>query len=225
VLSSKEIAGLIAQAPNGLVAGKLANIAQREARDRVGTTKGQQFLTDMRGTHAGAAASGRAKAYDHPGNTSRDRRRGGGALTPAELAWLQTLPADPTTTPWTDASALSALEDDISPMDHPADARLVAAKWVPVEQFHDMNAADAAVKRAESAPGPNIPHSATAALAEAIAAENGQLSASEAQHRATTTVQAANAGQRETRATALAVARERKASLAEDAAARKAVTR
>jgi hypothetical protein len=225
VLSSKEITGLIAQAPNGLAAGGLAHLAQREARSRVGTTKGQQFIADMRSTHAGAAASARVKAYDHPGNTSRDRRRGGGPLTPAELAWLATLPADPASTPWTDASALSALEDDISPMDHPADARLVAAKWLPVQNFHDLNQADAAVKRAEAAPGPNIPHSAVAALAEAHGAENGQLSLSEAHQRATGDVQAANAGQREARSTALASAQERKASLAAKASARKAVTR
>ena len=222
MLTSTEITKLIASPPSGLTTGALAHLAQREHGKS--TVKAKAFLDDMQAQRpVGTAPTG--EQYNHPGRTPKDQRRGGGPLTPVEMAWLQRLPADAAHTPYDDATAVAALAADISPMDHPADARLVASHWMPIRDYHDGNAANVTLANARSTPVPSVPSSALPALAEAVTAEHPELSHGESAGRAKAMLDEATAKRSDARAQAIADAQDTLSSLADTARARSATTR
>lgn len=190
MLKSTEITSLISTPPSGITAGSLAFLAQREQRAPDRTTKQLAFLDDASALHPRTAGQ-TTPAYQHPGVRAADPRRGGGPLTPVEMAWLNRLPADPTQVPFTDAEALSSLVKDVSPITHPIDAKLVASHWDPVRDVHDENSARRDIANTRALVLPPIPSSTLPAAGEAIAAENPALSPSEALHRGGKLVDAA----------------------------------
>lgn len=225
MLTTTEITNLIATPPSGTSSGKLAYIAARAKKTSAGTTRKQAaFLEDAKRMHPSTRDTDPQETYNHPSRTPKDRRRGGGPLTPVELAWLQRLPTDPTETTYDDAAALASLHADISRMDHPTDARLVASHWEPVAEFHDTNAATVALTNA-SQPLTPVPHSAHEALAEAVLAENRQLNPAEAAHRAASLLEKAKADRSATKDAAITTARDKITALAAATEARQQVTR
>lgn len=194
MLSTKEISTLLAAKPNLLGAGKLAYLADRERQGTRGwTAKSEQLLRDLQAAHPGVTNAKTALTYQHPETAARgaDLRRGGGPLSPVETAWLTRLPTDPSTVPHADATALAALAKSVSPIDHPMDARLVDSVWQPVKEHHDRNAADVALSNARALKPNPVPSSVLPAMAEAVKAENDQLSDGEAISRADALIAAA----------------------------------
>lgn len=187
MLSTREISDLLAAKPNGVGAGKVAYLANRERPGTRGwTAKSEKLLRDLQAGHPGVENATKAKAYVHPEQAARaaDLRRGGGPLTPVETAWLTRLPTDPSTVPHADATALASLAKDVSPVKHPMDARLVDSVWAPIKEVHDRNAADVALTNARALKPNPVPASVLPAMAEAVKAENDQLSDGEAISRA-----------------------------------------
>jgi hypothetical protein len=190
VLKSSDISKLISAPPSGLTAGSLAFLTQREQNAPDRTTKQLAFLADATALHPRTAGQA-TPPYQHPGVRPADPRRGGGPLTPVEMAWLNRLPADPATTSFTDAETLAALIKDVSPTKHPIDAKLVASHWYPVRDVHDENSARRDIANTRALVLPPVPASALPAAGEAIAAEQPALSPSEALHRGSQLVDAA----------------------------------
>jgi len=222
MLSSTEITKLVASPPSGLTAGALAHLARREHSKS--TVKAKAFLDDMQAQRpVGTAPPG--EQYDHPGRTPKDQRRGGGPLSAVEMAWLQRLPADPSKTSYDDASAVAALAADISRMDHPADARLVASHWLSIRDYHDGNAANVTLSNARATPLPTPPPSTLPALAEVVTVEHAALSPGEATGRAKAMIDQAVAKRSDARAQAIADAQDTLSALADTARARSATTR
>lgn len=191
MLKSTEISSLVATPPSGLSAGRLAFLTHRESTAPDRTTKQMEFLADARTLHPREAAEA-PPPYQHPGVRPADPRRGGGPLSPVEMAWLNRLPADPATTSFADAETLAALVKDVSPTKHPIDAKLVASHWDPVRDVHDANSARVDIVNARAQNLPPIPASALPAAADVIAAENPELTVSEALHRGSKLVDAAS---------------------------------
>ncbi len=190
MLKSSEIEKLISTPPSGITAGSLAFLTQREQKAPDRTTKQLAFLDDATALHPRTAGQN-TPAYQHPGVRTADPRRGGGPLSPVEMAWLARLPADPTQVSFTDAEALSSLVKDVSPIKYPIDAKLVASHWDPVRDVHDENSARRDIANTRALVLPQVPHSALAAAADAVANENPALSPSEALHRGSQLVDAA----------------------------------
>jgi len=222
MLSSTEITKLVASPPSGLTAGALAHLARREHSKS--TVKAKAFLDDMQAERpVGTAPT--AESYAHPGRTPKDQRRGGGPLSAVEMAWLQRLPADPSKTSYDDASAVAALAADISRMDHPADARLVASHWQPVADHHDAAEAEVALSNARSTSLPTPPSSTMPALVEAVTAEHPELTPGEATGRARALLDDATTKRAASRAKSIANAKDKLGALGDAARARGAVTR
>jgi len=222
MLTSTEITKLVASPPSGLTAGGLAHLAQREHGKS--TVKQSAFLDDMQAQRpVGMAPTG--EQYNHPGRTPKDQRRGGGPLSTVEMAWLQRLPADPSKTSYDDASAVAALAADISQMEHPADARLVASHWLPIRDYHDGNAANVTLGNARAVPLPPVPSSALPALAEVVAAEHPELSPGEATGRAKAMLDQAVTKRADARARVIDNAKSTISAVGDAARARSATTR
>lgn len=191
MLKSSDITKLISTPPSGVTAGSLAFLSQREQNAPDRTSKQLAFLDDATALHPRTAGQ-TTPAYQHPGVRAADPRRGGGPLSPVEMAWLARLPVDPSQVPFTDAEALSSLVKDVSPITHPIDAKLVASHWDPVRDVHDENSARRDIANTMGQVLPPIPASALPAAGEVVAAENPALSPSEALHRGSQLVDAAS---------------------------------
>lgn len=190
MLTSSDISKLISTPPSGVTAGSLAFLTQREQNAPDRTTKQLAFLADATALHPRGGGQ-TTPPYQHPGVRAADPRRGGGPLSPVEMAWLARLPVDPSQVPFTDAEALSSLVKDVSPIKYPIDAKLVASHWDPVRDVHDENSARRDIANTRALVLPPVPASALPAAGEAIAAENPALSPSEALHRGSKLVDAA----------------------------------
>jgi hypothetical protein len=223
MLHSTEITKLIASPPSGLTAGGLAHLARREHGK--GTVRQGAFLKDMQQQRpVGTAPT--AESYNHPGRlANRTKPRPDGALTPTELAWLGRLPDDPTKTSFDSAAALGQLAAGVSKMQHPVDARLVQSYWQPVADHHDAAEAEVALSNARSTSLPTPPSSTLPALVEAVAHEHPELSAGEAAGRAKAMLDQAVTMRADSRAQAIADAKDKLAALGDAARARGATTR
>lgn len=194
MLTTREMTDALTAPSTPTHRGRLAYLAHREAGKPITQTSQRQlaFLDDMLAT-----PTVNVEKYVHPAD--QPPRRKEGPLTPAEIAWLQRIPADPAQVPHEDARTLAAMDASISLMEHPADSKLVRAVWAPVVSFHDRNAAQVALRNAQQ-PLPAIPSSALGAAADAHKAETPALTPSEAMARASQLVSDAAArrtGQRE----------------------------
>lgn len=220
MLKSQEITKLISTPPTGMNAGRLAFIAGRERRaPTTATGKGLKFLDDLRAAYP---AVGDSKTYEHPGRAvGANPRRGGGPLTPVELHFLGALPkdaqgqTDAARVPHTDARALAALAADISPIEHGMDARVVDQAWSPVKDHHDRNAAQVELANVRSQSLPPIPSSTLNALAEAVVAENPQLTDGEAIARANRIIDEASASNQAANVQAIGAAKDKLAAVDE----------
>ncbi len=223
MLSSAEIVKAVTSTPSGGSAGSLAFLAHREKGKA--TVKQSAFLKDAQQQRpVGAAPT--AQTYQHPGSLAyRTKPRPDGALTAVEMAWLQRLPDDPTKTNFDDAAALGQLAAGVSKMQHPVDARLVGSYWQPVADHHDAAEAEVALSNARSTSLPTPPSSTMSALVEAVAHEHPELSAGEAAGRATTMLDQAVTKRADSRAQAIADAKDKLAALGDAARARGATTR
>jgi len=189
MLTSKQITDAIAQDPNHpSAAGKFAYL-RRSLKSSMGVrtdpASHYQFADDLAAQHTPGAPV--AEPYRHPGNDPKAHApgRGGTPLSPSDLAWIGRLPSDPTKMPYDDAAALAGLSASLAGTQHASDARLVDSVWKPVQEVHDANAARVALDQAQRSV-PDVPSSAVRALADSIAAEVPDLSASEALSRAGT---------------------------------------
>jgi len=222
MLSSTEIVKAVTSTQSGGSAGSLAFLARREKGKA--TVKGTAFLTDaQRQRPIGSAPTG--ESYAHPGHTRKDQRRGGGPLSAVEMQWLQRLPDDASKTSFDDASAVAALAADISKMQHPADARLVASHWLPIRDYHDGNEANVTLANARSTPVPPVPSSTLPALVEAVTAEHPELTPGEATGRAKAMLDQAVTKRGDARAQSIADARDKLSALDDATRTRSAVTR
>lgn len=168
MLSSRQITDMIKAPHTGVNVGR-ATFAARQAR--TGPRSHQQFAEDMANLPTPHTAS-----VAHPEDAVRGAARNTKALAPADLAWLDRLPRDPSAVPFTDATALAGMAQGIATA-QPAgasDRRLIDAVWQPVKAHHDRRVADAAMANARQ-PLPPIPPSALPALSDAVAAEVPQL--------------------------------------------------
>ncbi len=222
MLRSTEIVKAATSSRSGVDAGSIAFLAHRERGKS--TVKAEAFLKDAQQQNpVGTPPPG--EQYNHPASTSKDQRRGGGPLSAVELAWLERLPADAALTPYDDATAVAALAADVSKMEHPADARLLASYWTPIKDHHDAAEANVALSNARSTPLPPVPSSAMAALAEAVTAEHPELSPGESAGRARAMLEQATTKRSDARAQAIADAQDKLSSLDDTARARSATTR
>lgn len=173
MLTSAQIVDLITTRKSaGMVRGRVMNSLhyEKQVRPINGFASSHvEFLTDLLANEAPAR-----EKYEHPRAAARPGHRKAGPLEPVEIAWLQTLPRDPSQVTFEDATALAALASAVSRMQHPADARLVAAYWAPVEAMHDRAQAEITLRNAQQ-PVPSIPSSALGALTDAVAREVPEL--------------------------------------------------
>ncbi len=178
----------------------------------------QQWLNDM----SQVRTNGAAPRYDHPG--ARPVRREPGPLTPAELVWIQRLPADPAQVSYEDARVLVGLVASVGKVATPGadqfegaqpahndpkaagDSRLVESIYAPIRELHDRAVANIRLEVAQQ-PLPAIPASTTGALAEAYMAEIPGLRQHEAWARAEEAVADARADREATRQKAIDAAR------------------
>lgn len=108
----------------------------------------------------------------------RGRRVERAPLSPADLAWLAGLPADPAKVEPGDATHLAGLAAQAPP--GTSDARLVAAKWQPVADHHARRRADVQAANARAQQPPPPPPSTIPAVAEAVRRANPDLTEAEA---------------------------------------------
>lgn len=187
MLTSKEIIDTLATAHTPAGQGRLLHLARKERRmSSAPSAAHRQFVADAQQMPMAQPEP----AYPHPAINVVSRPHPG-PLQPSEMAWLQRIPADPSTVPHEDAKALAGLAASVSSTQHPADARLIHSVWQPVKEFHDANAAQVDLRNAQQ-PLPPIPSSALSALAEAIAAETPALRPDEALTRASEAITAAS---------------------------------
>jgi hypothetical protein len=173
-----------------------------------------------------------AEKYLHPADDAkrtspllRDAATGAGyQLTPADIAWIQRLPADPAQVSYDDAVHLAALANASSRTTDPGGHRLIQSVWAPVKEVHDARAAEVTLRNAQ-APRPDLPASARAALADAVAAESPELHPDEAATRASRMLDEALAKRREARDEAVMDARAAIAQAREAAAVRTRVVK
>ncbi len=118
-----------------------------------------------------------AKSYRHPAAdvrpvpASQQRQK---ELTPADLAWLSSLPTDPNKVSYADASQLAQLVNNLS-SDAPATNRqLLAHHWEPVRDAYDRRQVQHALSRTYvTLPDP------THAIAGIVGIETNELSPTE----------------------------------------------
>lgn len=225
MLRSQQIADAITKPHTRMSAGALAAMAasERRATGPAFSDKSRRFLDDM----LARPVSTPTATYNHPATAAEVRppKRTRKTLSPAELAWLDRIPADPTQVPHADAAALAGLVAGISPMSSPAEARLVDSVYAPIRDFHDHNQAHADLANAKAVQVLPVPSSALPAAAEAIARETPALTESEAVSRASTMVNAAAEKQRTTRDRAINDAQDNLDQLTAKIAARSAAVR
>lgn len=124
----------------------------------------------------GLSAANVANSYRHPAADVRpalasQRQK---ELTPADLAWLSSLPTDPYKVSYADASQLAQLVNNLS-SDAPATNRqLLAHHWEPVRDAHDRRQAQHALSRTYV----NLPDP-TGAIAGIVGIETNELSPTE----------------------------------------------
>lgn len=189
-------------------------------------TSSQRALLESVAT---APVSAPAAGYAHPAREARVHRmpspRGTASqpepLTPAQVAFLNRLPAEPDKVPYAAAvEVFRLLAGNVAPQDAP----LVQSIADPLLSWHDRNAANAQLAAAQTKPPP-IPSTALGALADAIASENGDLRPNEALGRASDVIAELSSrrlGEHEGR---VAAARQRIAQLDAADVQRVAVTR
>lgn len=160
-----------------------------------------------------------AEQYRHP-ESQPARHAPVDHLGPADIAWLQRLPADPEEVTFDDATQVAAFARSIKR--GTSDRRLVDAVWTPLKAVHDRRAAEAAL--ANSRQRRPVDPDPTAALAEAIAAEHSELNGSEARSRAERLWAELKAAREDRRAADEQRARDAIARLDEEQRARTSVT-
>lgn len=177
MLSSKTITDMIKAPVTGVSVGRAA-FAARQARG--GPRSHEKFAADMAALPAPTTTS-----VVHPEDAVRGQERQHKALAPADLAWLDRLPRDPSAVPFTDATTVAAMSRGLTasqPAGSP-DRRLIDTVYAPIKAHHDQRVADAALANARQ-PLPPVPSSALPALADAIAAEVPALTDGEVMARA-----------------------------------------
>lgn len=221
-LTSTQIIALLRRdGPSAHGAAQYLQLAGRSGNAPLGGAQGQ-FLADFIRAQS-EHIDRRPSRYRHPGSAAR-HGRSAGPLTAAELAWIGRLPDDPTKVTFEDARVLAAMSNTIERLKNPADALLVDQAWVPVRAGHDRNAAQARLDEVKVAP-PSIPSSTLAALAEALAAENSQLTEDEARLRGQTFLAEVRTARDEAQGKAIEGARAEAEQVAQDESDRTAVTR
>ncbi len=193
MLTSQQILDVVGAEPSAALAGKVA-FMRRSLRTgmhgKSGPDSHHQFLADV--AEQSAAAGPPGATYQHPADDPRVRavKPSEAGLSGSAIAWLSRLPADPAKVSHDDAIQLAGLAAGSAGLagglpgsQAASDARLIQSVWEPVREIHDANAARAGLAAAQTSPPP-VPSSAVRALADSIAAEVPDLSASEALGRA-----------------------------------------
>lgn len=206
-MRSQQIVELISKPPSGMTKGALSYTLGRPnvSGPERPTAAQRKFAEDYQ-----AMPTPEVRTHVHPAHTvSSAPRRPKGPLTPVELAWLNRFPApvDPAAVTFNDAQALAQMDATISPLEHPADSRLLRSVWSPVLEHHDGKSADVAMENAKR-PLPDLPASTVAALADALAAEIPALTREEAVGRAGAMVRDAAAKRAQARQAAIDAADE-----------------
>jgi len=142
-----------------------------------------KYLHPQDGVQANGGAAGRAAAEARFGNEAGRSPAATEVLPPADLAWINRLPTDPTQVSYDDAVHLAALAAAAVTLKDRSAARLVQSVWAPVKELYDAAAAEVTLRNAQL-PTPPVPSSVLPALADAIAAENPTLEPDEAVGRA-----------------------------------------
>lgn len=203
MISTQQLVDLLSRPVSQVTVGRAASMRMRRG-DRAPTPKQEALLSDYE------AAKPAAKAvYSHPASGALPPRPDGPLLA-SELAWMDRVAppgTDPASVSHQDAQALAAISRGVSPVQHPADARLVDAVWGPVKEYHDQREAQTALDNASSA-DPPIPSSALQAVSDAVASEHPELQPHEALGRASRLIDSAAAARRAARDQAAAAARE-----------------
>ncbi len=163
--------------------------------------------------------------YTHPAATASYAPARTTPLTPAELAWLDRLPRDPSQVSFEDAKTLATLTSSMrGGTGTTADRRLLQSITGPVMEIHDRNAAEVDLRNAQQAQPP-IPASALGALGDAVLAETPDLEPGEALARASKLLQAAADKRANDRALVVQQAQDKITAAKERTRARTAVTR
>ncbi len=205
-MTSRAIVDLISKPPTRLSQGKAAYVtAGRSGRPSAerATPKQEAFATAYANMQLPDT-----QIHRHPAAGPLPRREPG-PLTPVELQWLGRFPSpvDPAAVTFEDAQALASMDSGVSALQHPADSRLLRSVWAPVRDHHDAKHAEAAIANA-TRPLPSLPSSTLGALADAIAAENDQLTPEEAVSRAGVMLREASIKREQARQAAIDAAHE-----------------
>ena len=192
MLSSSRILDLVRKHPQRGIAGQVAVLRRNQSNGTGGrmgmatslTSAQDKLLKDL--SADGPPPRG-PQPYQHPGAGAVDRTYPGDRtarttpLTATELAWLNRLPTDPAQVSFADAKALAELKSSMGGGPELAsDRRLLDSIWAPIQEHHDLAAADVDIANATNRPQlPPVPSSALPALADAVGNENDQLSSDE----------------------------------------------
>lgn len=179
-----------------------------------------RLVREVQDAQEGAA---RPERYDHPGATASYSAPRTTPLTPAELAWLDRLPRDPSLISHADAKTLATLTSSLRGTETTADSRLLRSIFAPVREMHDRNQAEVDLRNAQHQQPP-IPSTALGALADAIHAETPDLEHGEALTRSSKLLQAAADKRANARALAVQQAQDKLDAAKEQTRARTAVT-
>lgn len=218
MLTTTEISNLITSPHAGTYGGKVAFLAQREARRGARTTPAQRaFLNALAATPAPQPAA----KYAHPG--ARPRYRAPGPISPVELAWLNGLPTDPAQVSHEDARTLAGMLAATKP--GTPEARLVEQHYLPLKELHDQTEATVAHVAVTTTPVPALPSQTLNALTDAIGHEHPTLTPDETLGRARTVLEAASAKRRTAHDQAIATATDQLTAARAATAARTATGR
>jgi hypothetical protein len=169
-LTSRQILELAALRSGSGLRGRLEHVRRQldqAARDRRHVPPSYRAL--LAALQQVAVDPGPRAPFQHPGRASGAQPAGPRrALTPAELTWLNGLPADPQKVNYDDAVALARLSRQVP--NGSADQRLVDAAWQSVRAHNDQVARDNDLAHARNVI--DLPEAEfAAALADALADE------------------------------------------------------
>lgn len=183
MLTTQQIVDLITSTHgNEQMRGQLAYYLRQETQqgmhrtDAPGgqSTRHVQFLQDVLDALPPRGEQTTRSKHIHPALSPAPFYRKSGPLETSEIAWLQLLPQDPAAVTFDDAVTLARLHDTVPAAQHPLDARLVRAHWLPVKTIHDRHEAEADLANAQQSLR-SIPASTLGALADAFARELPEL--------------------------------------------------
>ncbi len=184
MLTIPEITSLINALGTRQNAGKIAYLKRRESQyGHHSSPTAVRFLSDLE-----QVPTVQADTYSHPEAAAHTQTtRVGDTLTPADLIWLQRLPADPAKVTHDDAVTLAAMMHRLNAMTNASDSRLIKSIARPVMDYHDQKAAEVAAENVQK-PLPTVPQSALAALCEAVRNSTTELTDDEVVSRASATL-------------------------------------